>query len=88
MLTSIVVRIVDFCAHRAWLVIVDLLDVAIACSVYAARHFAINSDINALLSPDLEWRKREQAFEKAFGRFERIAVVVDAPTPELTGAAT
>ncbi|MGZ5827119.1 MAG: hopanoid transporter HpnN [Xanthobacteraceae bacterium] len=88
MLTSIVVRIVDFCSHRAWLVISAFLIAAIACGVYSARHFAINSDINALLSPHLEWRQREQAFEKAFGRFERIAVVVDAPTPELTGAAT
>lgn len=88
MVTSIIVRIVDFCAHRAWLVIAVFVLAAAACGIYTVRHFAINSDINALLSPNLEWRKREQAFEKSFGRFERIAVVVDAPTPELTGAAT
>ena len=88
MLTSIVVRIVDFCSHRAWMVITAFLIVAAACSVYSTRHFAINSDINALLSPHLEWRQREQALEKSFGLFERIAVVVDAPTPEFAGAAT
>jgi hopanoid biosynthesis associated RND transporter like protein HpnN len=88
MLTSVIVRIVDFCARRAWLVIVLGLVAAIASGVYSAHHFAINSNINALLSPELPWRKREQVFEKAFGQFDRIIVVVHAPTPELTGAAT
>jgi hopanoid biosynthesis associated RND transporter like protein HpnN len=88
MVTSIIVRIVDFCSHRAWMVISAFFIAAVACSFYTARHFAINSDINALLSPQLEWRQREQGLEKAFGLFERIAVVVDAPTPEFAGAAT
>ncbi len=64
------------------------LVLALLCGAYAARNFAINSDVSALLSPNLEWRKRELAFEKAFGRFEMIVVVVTAPTPELTGEAT
>ena len=59
-----------------------------ASGVYVARHFAINSDISTLLSSDLGWRKRELAFEQAFRRFQRIFVVVEAPTPELTGEAT
>ena len=88
MLTSVVVRIVDFCSRQAWLVIVTSLLVAIACSFYTARHFAINSDINALLSDDIGWRKREHTFEEAFGRFDRITVVVQAPTPELASTAT
>lgn len=88
MLTSVVVLIVDFCSRQAWLVIVTSLLVAIACSFYTARHFAINSDINALLSDDIGWRKRERTFEEAFGRFDRITVVVQAPTPELASTAT
>jgi hopanoid biosynthesis associated RND transporter like protein HpnN len=88
MLTSLVVRIVDFCSRQAWLVTVASLLIAAGCSFYTTRHFAINSDINALLSDDIGWRKRERAFEQAFGRFERITVVVQAPTPELAGAAT
>jgi hopanoid biosynthesis associated RND transporter like protein HpnN len=88
MLTTLVVRIIHFCARRAWLVVAIALVAAVAAGVYSVRHFAINSDINALLSPDLPWRKRERAFEEAFGRFERINVVVTAPTPELTGTAT
>ena len=88
MLTSLIVRIIDFCTRHAWLVIVVGLVLAVASGVFGARHFAINSDINALLSSDLGWRKRELAFEQAFSRFERIIVVVEAPTPELASAAT
>ena len=54
---------------------------------YAARHFAINTDINTLISQDLDWRKRDIQFEEAFDREKLILAVVEARTPELTGAA-
>ena len=88
MLTSLIVRIIDFCTRNAWRVVAVGLVLALASGVYVARRFAINSDINALLSSDLSWRKREIVFEQAFRLFERIIVVVQAPTPELTGEAT
>ena len=88
MLTSLIVRIIDFCTRNAWRVVAVGLVLALASGFYVARHFAINSDINALLSSDLSWRKREIVFEQAFRLFERIIVVVQAPTPELTGEAT
>lgn len=88
MLTSLIVRIVDFCSRRAWLVVVLALLVAAACSYYATRNFAINSDTNVLLAEDIDWRQRERTFENAFGRDEGITVVVQAPTPELASAAT
>ena len=61
---------------------------SIVSGLFAAKHFAINSEINTLLSAELPWRKREVAFEKAFSRFESIIVVVNAPTAELAGLAT
>ena len=88
MLTSIIVRIVGFCIRHAWAVVGVGLLIAVGSSVYTASHFRLNSDVNALLSDQLDWRKRDLAFESAFGRFEIIDVVVEAPTPELTGAAT
>jgi hopanoid biosynthesis associated RND transporter like protein HpnN len=88
MLTTAVVRTIEFCTRHARLVIAVGIALALVCGAYTARNFAINSDINALLSPNLEWRKRERAFEEAFGRFELIIAVVTAPTPELTGQAT
>ena len=88
MLTSAIVRVIDFCTHYAWQVVVAGLLLAVACGVYAARHFAINSDISTLLSNDIGWRQRELTFERAFGLFKRIYVVVEAPTPELASEAT
>ena len=88
MLTSIIVRIVEFCIRRAWMVVGVGLLIATGSSVYTASHFRLNSDVSALLSDKLDWSKRDIAFESAFGRFGIIDVVVAAPTPELTGAAT
>src|SRR5476651_825572 len=88
MLTTTIVRVIDFCLRHAWQVVVGAIFLAMASGYYAVHHFAINSDINTLLSPDLGWRKRELALEQAFRRYEMIVVVVQAPTPELTGEAT
>ena len=51
MLTSVIVRIIDFCMRRAWGVVIVALLMAVAASAYTATHFAINSDIGSL-SPD------------------------------------
>ena len=87
-LTALVVRTIRFCTRYAWAVIVLMLLLAVGSSYYAASHFAMTTDINQLISTDIPWRKREAAFEKAFPRFDLIAVVVEAPTTELTGQAT
>ncbi len=88
MLTSAIVRIIDFCVRHARAVTAVILLFALVAGVYSAQHFKVNSDVNALLSNDLPWRQREQAFEKAFHHFDQIYAVVQAPTPELAAAAT
>lgn len=56
--------------------------------VHTARHFAISTDTEALISPKVEWRQDEQRFDAAFpGRGTEIAVVIDAATPELSESA-
>ena len=60
---------------------------AIGAGFYTARNFAINTDINTLISPDLDWRKRDNQFGKAFDQERTILAVVDAPTPEFASAA-
>jgi uncharacterized protein len=87
-LISIVVSIVRFCTRFAFLSVLVALILAIAAGFYTSRHFAINTDINTLISPDLDWRKRDNQFEQAFDRDRTILAVVDAPTPELTSTAT
>ena len=87
MLTSIVVSIVRFCTRFAIPIVVLSLVLAIGAGFYTARNFSINTDINTLISPDLDWRKRDNQFEKAFDRERLILAVVEAPTPELTSSA-
>jgi hopanoid biosynthesis associated RND transporter like protein HpnN len=87
-LTSIVVSIVKACTRFAFLTVLLALILAIAAGFYTARHFKINTDINTLISQNLDWRQRDNQFEQAFDRERTILAVVDAPTPELTGAAS
>jgi hopanoid biosynthesis associated RND transporter like protein HpnN len=86
-LTSTVVSVVKACTRFAPFVVVFSLILAVAAGFYTARHFSINTDINTLISPDLDWRKRDIQFEDAFDRERLILAVVEAPTPELTNSA-
>ena len=88
MLTRFVVSIVKACTRFAPFVVALALILAVGAGFYTARHFAINTDINTLISPDLDWRKRDIRFEDAFDRERLILAVVEAPTPELTTSAT
>jgi uncharacterized protein len=82
MLRSSIVRVVDACSrHPLWVILIALC-LAGASGVYAARHFAIKTDINDLFPRDLVWTKRATEFQKQFPQQEILAVV-DAPTPEL-----
>ncbi|MBI3698929.1 MAG: MMPL family transporter [Afipia sp.] len=84
MLTRIIVSLVRFCTRFAWLVLTIGLIVAAAAVVYSVRHFAINTDVAKLISPDIDWRQREIAYDKAFpGKHDLILAVVEAPTPEM-----
>jgi hopanoid biosynthesis associated RND transporter like protein HpnN len=89
MLRTAIVATVTRCTQYAWLVIAFATLAAFVSGVYAVRHFAINTDINTLISDKLPWRQRELAFEKAFPQHSHsILIVVEAPTPELTAQAT
>ena len=88
MLTSIVVSVVKACTRFAVVTVLVALILAIAGGYYTAQNFEINTDINTLISNKLDWRKRDNQFDKAFDRDSTTLAVVDAPTPELTSAAT
>ncbi|HEX2653211.1 MAG TPA: MMPL family transporter, partial [Xanthobacteraceae bacterium] len=84
MLKSIVVRSVTFCARHAWSVVIVAALLTVVSGIYAAKHFAITTNINNLISKDLPFRQREIAFDEAFpNRSTTILIVLDAPTPEL-----
>ncbi len=83
MLDTVLARVVGFCVRRPAFIIVPALLIAISSGVYVARHFAVNTDVSRLLSPDLPWRQREIAYRKAFPQqTELIIAVVDADIPE------
>jgi hopanoid biosynthesis associated RND transporter like protein HpnN len=89
MLASVIAIIVRFCTRVPWLIIALGICGAIASAAYAANNFAIDTNINKLISPNLDWRQRELAFEKAFpGHFGSTLVVIDAPTAELASRAS
>ena len=83
MLSSFIVRLVDF-SHRFALVLVLLsLLLSLGLGWYVAGHFKINTDINQLISADLDWRMRETAVEKGFPqKSDLLVVVVDGDTPD------
>ncbi|RAI45898.1 MMPL family transporter [Rhodoplanes roseus] len=88
MLVKTIVRTVRSCIRHPKTVIAIYMVLAVVSAVYAARNFAIDTDVNKLISPALDWRQRELEFEKSFpGRFDSILVVVDAPTAELASRA-
>ncbi len=87
MLTRIVVSVVEACTRFALATVLFALILSVAAGVYTARNFSINTDINTLISPKLDWRQRDNQFDRAFDRDSTILAVVDAPTPELTSAA-
>jgi uncharacterized protein len=87
MLRSSVFRTVDFCTRRAWWVIAFVLVLAAVSTDYAARHFAIKTDVTDLFPRDLPWTQRAFEYQRSFPQPD-ILVVVDAPTPELVEAAT
>jgi uncharacterized protein len=81
MLRSSITSVVDLCVRRAWWVIVVALALAAGAGDYAARHFAIHTDVNDLISPNLPWAQRALQYAKEFPQRD-ILVVIDASTPE------
>ncbi len=87
MLKSFVVRLVELSTRFAWAVILFAVVLASLCTVYAVRHFSISTDVRQLFPTDLPWTQRADQFLSAFPQYD-VLVIVEAPTPELTEAAS
>src|SRR6476620_3090401 len=88
LITLTVVQVIKLCTRLPWVVIILSMLLTALAAQYSARHFAMNTDIGRLISADLPWRQRELAFDALFPQFDTIAIVVQAPTPELATQAT
>jgi len=81
--------VIGHCARHPWPVIFVAAAFGAIAGIYAVRHIAIDTDTSKLIAPNLPWRQREIDFAKAFPqRVAVIAVVVDAPTPDLAEQVT
>src|SRR5499426_3815182 len=89
MLRSKIVSVVNICAGHGWPVVVIAAVLAVLCGYYSAINFSIDTNVNKLISRDLDWRKNELTVDAAFPyRHEIIVAVVEAPTSELASQAT
>ncbi len=81
---GIVATTVAFSAAHGLAVLALTLLATLLAGWYAADHFAITTDLNKLINPDLPWRQREIALSHAFPqRANAFLAVLDAPSPEL-----
>ena len=88
MVQSAIKTLIELCTRRPWWVIAVSVLLAAGASVYSVRHFAINTDVTRLISPDLPWRQRELTFNATFPQGkETIIAVIDAPTSEAASKA-
>jgi hopanoid biosynthesis associated RND transporter like protein HpnN len=76
-------RLVPIAVARPWLTTLAGLLLGALAVVYAASHFALTTDTDALLSRSLPWRVQERAYNATFPDPGKIVVVIDGKTPEL-----
>lgn len=88
-LKDLLIETVDFCRRHAIAVVVPTLIATGGLGYYTATHLGVDTDTSKLISPDLPWRQREAAFDKAFPQnVDLLAVVIDGQTPDQTEDAT
>jgi hopanoid biosynthesis associated RND transporter like protein HpnN len=86
-LTSAISTVVHYCIRHPFAVLGLAMVLAAGSAIYAAERFALKTDINELISPDLPWAKRAIEYRREFPRFG-IILVIDAPTAELAEQAS
>src|SRR6185312_3258378 len=88
MIERMVARIVSAALRLPWLTVILGLTLTAGAIRYVAGNFAITTDTSQLISPDLDWRQREQQFDAAFPQHtDTIEVVIDGATPEVAESA-
>ncbi len=84
MLTQFVTSLVNLSRRFAWPIIVASLLISVALGFYITAHFKVNTDINQMISADLDWRRNEKALEAAFPqKSDNLVIVIDGDTPDI-----
>ena len=86
---TLIDRAVTSSARHPWWLVLLCVALTAAAVFYAVTHFAMTTNTQVLISPDVEWRQNETALNRAFPQLtDTTLVVVDGATPELAEAAT
>jgi hopanoid biosynthesis associated RND transporter like protein HpnN len=81
---ALIETVVGLCCRHARVVVAAFVLAAIGAGLYTAQHFRMDTDSTKLISPELDWRKREARFDALFPQQSNlILVVIDGATPEL-----
>ncbi len=84
---SPIFRAVAFSARRPMALLALCIALAVTALGFAATHFAMTTDTQALISPDVDWRRHEAAVNNAFpGITDATLIIIDGKTPELAEA--
>lgn len=87
-MVRILEAMVAACLKRPWLVVALTAALTGWSVYYSVRHFAINTNTAQLISPDIDWRRDEIAWQQAFPHLENLIVaVLDGPSAEAADAA-
>jgi hopanoid biosynthesis associated RND transporter like protein HpnN len=87
-LGAAVAALVELSRRFAGWVLLAGIALTVASGVFAATHFAIDSDVSAMISPKLDWRQREIDLAAAFPQNDNVLlIVVDGATADLADEA-
>ncbi len=82
-LADAIVEVVEFSRRHAVWITTCLLALTVIGAVFAVQRLTIDTDVDRLMSPDLQWRQREAEMERAFPQnVDLLVVVVDGDTPD------
>ena len=83
MLASLLTSIVDFSRRFALAIAIFALIASVGLGFYVKDHIRINTDVNQLLSDNLDFRKREKALEAAFPqKTDTLVIVIDSDSAD------
>lgn len=86
---ALISRLVELSRRNAALVTAVVVLLTVAGGYYGAQQRIIDTDLDKLINPELQWRKLEKALDDAFPQNkDTLVVVIDAKTPDQAADAT
>ncbi len=78
---------VDACHRHAWAVTLACLAAAGLAGFHAAGHLGIDTDTSKMIAAEVDWRRAELEYDRAFPGGRNLVIVIDGPSSEATSDA-